>query len=355
MSLMTLYVSAPPSMQDARPRRISVDQSGISIGRNTDNGCHLPDDSKVVSSTHAHIVYKLGRYLFIDDSTNGSYLNDSEESLARGAETTLNDGDTIGIGDYTLRASIQAEAPTPLIEAPPEEDSDTLMSPSTERNPALHAAVGFDAIAPAKTGSNKPFAAQSNNALIAAKLTFADMLIEALRFDSDNADALIANAGEIQAIIAALEELLPAVLKNRHSVKGETGGAQTQLGPANNNPLKFSFDKEYHLFQQRSGFMPPAEAVESALQETLHHEYGMLQGMRAAYQHMLDCLAPENIQRLAEANAQKNPKLASGKKALYWDAYQHYYAILKSDPEAAYNKLFGKAFANAYLRNLEQE
>lgn len=47
-------------------------QHVVSIGR--DIACDLPIDSPKVSRKHARIIYRLGNYVLIDTSTNGTYL-----------------------------------------------------------------------------------------------------------------------------------------------------------------------------------------------------------------------------------------------------------------------------------------
>lgn len=54
-----------------------------------------------VSGKHASIRYKDGKFLLTDlDSSNGTYLNESKETIAR---EELKDGDIIRIGDMTLK------------------------------------------------------------------------------------------------------------------------------------------------------------------------------------------------------------------------------------------------------------
>jgi FHA domain len=61
----------------------------------------LPHAS-VVSRAHAHLYWDLQRqtYMIVDDSRNGSYLND--KLLSRGAPHPLNQGDTLQLGQDRL-------------------------------------------------------------------------------------------------------------------------------------------------------------------------------------------------------------------------------------------------------------
>ncbi len=58
--------------QDARQFAFDKRQHVIAIGR--DMLCDLPINSAKVSRNHARIIYRLGNYMLIDTSTNGTYL-----------------------------------------------------------------------------------------------------------------------------------------------------------------------------------------------------------------------------------------------------------------------------------------
>jgi FHA domain len=69
------------------------------LGTSTDADVRLKDDA--ASARHASIRYKDGHFFLTDlDSTDGTYLNDGEEPIAREA---LKDNDVIRIGDLTLK------------------------------------------------------------------------------------------------------------------------------------------------------------------------------------------------------------------------------------------------------------
>lgn len=54
-----------------------------------------------VSAKHASLRYKDGKFYLTDlDSTNGTYLNDKAETIAR---EELKDGDTVRMGEVTLK------------------------------------------------------------------------------------------------------------------------------------------------------------------------------------------------------------------------------------------------------------
>ena len=83
-------------------------ESGI-IGRQTMANSMRPDidltalpHAGIISRTHAHIYWDIAQkaYIIVDDSRNGSYLND--KLLSRGAPHPLNNGDRLQFGQDGL-------------------------------------------------------------------------------------------------------------------------------------------------------------------------------------------------------------------------------------------------------------
>jgi hypothetical protein len=63
--------------------------------------CQITLKDETVTSRHASLRYQEGRFLITDlDSTNGTYLNDRPERIAR---EELKDNDTIRIGEVVLK------------------------------------------------------------------------------------------------------------------------------------------------------------------------------------------------------------------------------------------------------------
>jgi type VI secretion system FHA domain protein len=84
-------------------------EAGGTIGRSTRNDWVLPDPTRVVSGTHAEIGFKDGRFVIIDRSTNGVFLNGAETSLGAGGSAPLQDGDRFLIGDFEIAVEVLAE------------------------------------------------------------------------------------------------------------------------------------------------------------------------------------------------------------------------------------------------------
>jgi type VI secretion system protein len=81
-------------------------RDGGTIGRSLESDWVLPDTLRYVSSRHASIDFRSGSYYIVDSSTNGVYVNDSEEPVGRGNPQRLFDGDRLKLGEYEMRVSI---------------------------------------------------------------------------------------------------------------------------------------------------------------------------------------------------------------------------------------------------------
>ena len=91
---------------------------GGTIGRSADNDWVLPDPLRYVSAHHARVQFRNGRYFLQDVSTNGVFVNDEPEALARrGSEGyPLCNGDVVRIGDYQIVAALDADTEQPPAE-----------------------------------------------------------------------------------------------------------------------------------------------------------------------------------------------------------------------------------------------
>jgi type VI secretion system protein len=80
--------------------------NGGSIGRAPDNDWVLPDQKRLVSGHHCDIEYRSGDYWIRDRSTNGVFVNESEESVSDTGPVALHDGDRLRLGDYEILVSV---------------------------------------------------------------------------------------------------------------------------------------------------------------------------------------------------------------------------------------------------------
>ncbi|HKD54120.1 MAG TPA: type VI secretion system-associated FHA domain protein TagH [Steroidobacteraceae bacterium] len=96
---------------------------GGTIGRSTDNDLVLPDPLRYVSAHHARVQFRDGHFYLQDVSTNGVYVNDDVEPLAKRGTSghRLANGDVLRMGNYHILAALvprseeaeRAAAPVP--------------------------------------------------------------------------------------------------------------------------------------------------------------------------------------------------------------------------------------------------
>ena len=77
----------------------------ISIGRASGNDWVLPDPERSLSKTHCSVTEEGGRFVLTDLSTNGIFINGSQQATERDSRVVLNDGDTLRLGNYTISAA----------------------------------------------------------------------------------------------------------------------------------------------------------------------------------------------------------------------------------------------------------
>jgi type VI secretion system protein len=86
---------------------------GGTIGRSADNDWVLPDPSRYVSAHHARVQFREGHFYLQDVSTNGVYVNDDMEPLAKRGSSgyRLANGDVLRMGDYHIVAALDVKKP----------------------------------------------------------------------------------------------------------------------------------------------------------------------------------------------------------------------------------------------------
>jgi len=101
---INLQLVEVPENEQITNRQVSLPESGGTIGRAYDCTLQLPDFNRELSRVHAEIARSpRGGYQVTDHSTNGLLLNG--RVLGRGRHQTINDGDILKMGSYTLLIS----------------------------------------------------------------------------------------------------------------------------------------------------------------------------------------------------------------------------------------------------------
>ncbi len=85
---------------------------GGSIGRATENAWVLPDPTNFVSKVHAVVEVERSAFYLRDRSTNGTFVNGSDQPIGHGLRVLLKDGDRIRIGEYELVVALTSDLPS---------------------------------------------------------------------------------------------------------------------------------------------------------------------------------------------------------------------------------------------------
>jgi type VI secretion system FHA domain protein len=88
---------------------VVFDVAGGTIGRSADNDWVLPDTQRYVSAHHARIHFRDGSFYLEDTSTNGVFVNESEQALGK-QPYCLQNGDVLRIGQYQLVVALEPAA-----------------------------------------------------------------------------------------------------------------------------------------------------------------------------------------------------------------------------------------------------
>jgi type VI secretion system protein ImpI len=150
---------------------------------------------------------------------------------------------------------------------------------------------------------------------------------------------------------------LRAVMMARAAIKGEFRIEQTMIQARGNNPLKFSAGDDDALAALlgtgRRSDMAAHEAVADALRDIRLHELATIAAMQTAVRSVLEGLDPAKLRVEAERSGGMTLLLAQ-KKARAWDGYEALYTRTVQALADDFDSVFGKAFARAYERSLQE-
>jgi len=107
---LTLAIENHDRLTDGGPLSVTVTgRRGIDIGRDSQLDWTLPDPSRFISGKHCEIRAGDGEYLLYDVSTNGTFVNGSENRVQ--SPYRLHSGDRLTIGQYIVAVTLDEEVP----------------------------------------------------------------------------------------------------------------------------------------------------------------------------------------------------------------------------------------------------
>ncbi|KVZ32072.1 hypothetical protein WL13_27320 [Burkholderia ubonensis] len=303
----------------------------------------------------------------------------SEGPMAGGAATPFDE--LFALTQLASRASqaqpesqVQRQHPEPLpsFDAPVQRQPEPVSQPqslpewqpssrdagSTPRSQTYAGTPGVSvssAVLFASTASTTPPSSPASSASLDAVLA---ALIAGLGLDPSRAPNL--PAPEFALLVGAmLREALRgtmAVLRARSTTKREARLDTTVIVARDNNPLKFFPDVDSALAQmmtgRSAGYLPPEQALAQAFVDIASHELAVIAGMRAALSNVLTRFDPAALEaQLAEQGVMD--KILSNRKAKLWDRFVAMQAQIARENDDDFQKLFGKAFNDAYEAQID--
>lgn len=385
--------------------------SGGTIGRATDNDWVLPDPLRYVSAHHARVQYRGGGYYLEDVSTNGVFLNDESEPLARLGSTghRLKNGDILRLGDYQVVVALETSATRDI----PELDAAAAVPTSIH---ALHgvghaaqtdigALLDLDellvtdasgsfqpvnaygqAVQPSRVPSPaaaRPAAAEDpseesverrmkrlaraaaregRNASAAALYDVHSGIeafcrgagIEAERLPPESQTRMLHLAGQLlrEALVGLKDlERSRAEIRDRFRIESpppESDDPRPSLGRLTVDELLLKI-----LIEHESRSIDAVQWLRERHEDAKAHEQASARATRAAFIEFLDRLDPAELEARFERAARRG-KARSADKAQYWELFTTFYRNLIEMPADHLPHTFVEAFATAYREALKK-
>lgn len=377
---MQLVFEVCPAGQGRAPAlRKTFNGVGGVVGRGASCDWALPDASRQVSSRHAVISYRDGRYFLTDISSNGTRLAGSAERLREGQEYPVDDGMIFQLGPLSIRARLVSPTTVPdhdglptlipddaFLELDPvqalagerqlQDESQDLAALTMANHEALrwtdHAAADRDhltvpeLVEPARrVGPSLPSPLPTQGSE-----PFWSAFAQALGIDLDTLDE---PGREVLAIKAAgllrqMTEGLQQSLSTRNELKRELNLSLTHTPLQSPDPLKDCVDVSAALgLLLGAGQLGQVSAemfVTRAYRDMQAHQVALLVACRAALRGALAAFAPSHL-RLCFERQPKPPLIP--RCGTYWRAYQRHYQALIEDEHLS-EGLLGSDFIKAY-------
>jgi type VI secretion system FHA domain protein len=412
---LRLRVVSDHRRQLADRHTIVFGMSGGSIGRSSDNDWVLPDPLRYVSAHHARVYFRDGHFYVEDLSTNGVFVNDVPEAIAKLGSSgyRLKNGDVLRVGGYQIVVAMESETQTQT--EIPELDSAAVPTSIHALHPIGRAAqtdIGamldledllvsdgagsgsyqpvnaygqavFPARPAAPSAARSEAAAESSDDSIARRIA---RLAKAAGRDSrgSGSPALYDVQSGLHAFCrgAGIDpEKLPADAQTRmlhltgqllrealvglkdlersHSELRDR--FRIELPPQDPEDPRPSLGRSTVdelllalLLQHESRSIDAVQWLRESVAEAKSHEQATAQAIRAAFVEFLDRLDPAELEARFERAARRG-KARSADKAQYWELFTTFYRNLIEMPADHLPHTFVEAFAAAYREAIKKK
>ena len=383
---------------------------GGTIGRSADNDWVLPDPQRYVSAHHARVQFREGHFYLQDVSTNGVYVNDDTEPLAKRGSGgyRLANGDVLRMGDYHILAALEAQSgvvhpaaaavPTSIhalraLGRPADRDIgaklnvEELLVPVIDMDPVLPVGAYGQAV---DSGRVHALAQQQRAAAALAAPTEVALAgdpaepplgepkasggymslddvhsgldafcrgagIEPERLPAAAQGRLLHLAGRLfrEALVGFKElERTRADTRNRYRIESPP---VEQDDPRPSLADSMVEDLTVELFLRHEGRrLDSVQWLRDMVAAAKLHEGAMAHALRAAFVEFLDRLDPAELEARFERAARRG-KARSADKAQYWELFTTFYRNLIEMPADHLPHTFVEAFATAYREALKKQ
>lgn len=411
---MSLVLTIEHGPQPQAVRQMRLEAGELVIGRAAEADWRIDDPDMYVSRAHCTVTGGPEGFTVTDTSAGGLFIDGAPAPLGQGRSAPLRDGMRLRLGDYVLRVELpRAEPPTapppprasngfdaddffsapvatpapaprpadlpdpfrrpvstPRMEAarapaPPQsfDDPFTLDAAPTPRpEPASPGGFDFDWGAPSPAAPAPAAAAPRPPAATPAPARTPspgehparEAFLRGLGLDPA-AHPAADPAAEMEAFGRAhrlMLEGLMHLLRKRAEEKSNARIAQTVVGGAEVNPLKFvpSVDDALAIFMtgRGPGFLDPEAAVAGAVRDLAQHHVNAWRGVQGALSHMLDRFDPAALEGELKALSRIETLLAGGRRAKLWELYEERYREIARSAESRFLGEIGADFRDAY-------
>ncbi len=357
-------------------------ETGGTIGRGLQSDWILPDNDRFVSSRHAAIDYKNGAYYVADISTNGLFVNDSDEPLGKGNPRRLFSGDRLRMGEFEMLVSIDEGESLSLAMEPdqqvvaehvdqlvPEEPMRTGIQLLDEEEitgdeafqSALFGTTRMErerprvTTAPAKPAPRtKPVANQAaaDDDLFAAFLKGAGIDRDDIHASMDPRE-IMQNAGQVlREFVSGTSELL----ESRANLKSMFRLDQTTVLPRHNNPLKLAEncnDSIKQLLVGKEGeYLGPIDSVKEVCRDLKFHQDAVIEAMVTSFKEFADRFDPDELQDNFDRTLGRKPLLGTFGKPKYWQLYCELYPIITKSGSGPFPQHIAEEFVRSYEKHI---
>lgn len=165
-------------------------------------------------------------------------------------------------------------------------------------------------------------------------------------------------ARELGQVLRIVVQGVMEVLQSRAEIKSQLRMSMTRMQASENNPLKFSPNVEAALHtllvERNRGYLPTTRAFQEALTDIRNHQIAVLQGIRTAFDSMLEHFDPEKLEAEMERQSKRGGGLLNlGGKGRFRDHYVEQFENMTKDPDESFRRLFGEYFAQAYEEQMD--